>query len=191
MNSTDFSLLANSNLEVDGNKNMELTIGSLNFLVGSSGLTRLSDLAKLDPSASEVKTIAMSRSSVGSSSEVNSPVSYTIVENTREKIEELDETMEKLDIEEIVGQSYPSQKDFITQSGGVSGNIHQLCVIITKAAEENDHADNAAIDAQVDKSRSNSKKENDKIHVSTGEWRIIMSASTTAQRYPPIREGKS
>jgi hypothetical protein len=29
---------------------------------------------------------------------------------------------------------------------------------------------------QVDKPRSNSKKEKDKIHVSTGEWRIIMSA---------------
>jgi hypothetical protein len=66
MNSTTFSLLANSNPEVDGNQEMELTIGSLNFLVGSLGLTRLSDLAKLDPSASEIKTVAMSGSSVGS-----------------------------------------------------------------------------------------------------------------------------
>jgi hypothetical protein len=68
-----------------------------------------------------------------------------------------------------MGQSYLSQKDFITQTGGISGNIHKLCVIITKAAEENDHADNTAIDAQVNKSRSNSKKEKEKIHVSTGE----------------------
>jgi hypothetical protein len=82
--------------------------------------------------------------------------------------------MEKLDIGETVDQSYNSQKDLVTRSGGVSRNIHQLCVIITKAAEENDHADNAEIDAQVDKSRSNSKKEKEKIHVSTGEWRIIM-----------------
>jgi hypothetical protein len=169
MNLMAFLLLANSNLEVNGNKEMELTIGSLNFLVGSSGSTRLSDPAKLDLSASDVKTIAMSGSSVGSSSEVNSPVSYTIAESTGEKIEELDETMEKLDIGETVGQSYPSQKDFITQSGGVSGNIHKLCIIITEAAEENDHADNTVIDAQVDKSRSNSKKEKEKIHVSTGE----------------------
>jgi hypothetical protein len=66
MNSTTFSLLANSNPEVDGNQEMELTIGSLNFLVGSLGSTRLSDLAKLDPSASEIKTVAMSGSSVGS-----------------------------------------------------------------------------------------------------------------------------
>jgi hypothetical protein len=85
MNSMAFSLLANSNLEVDGNQEMELTIGSLNFLVGSSGSTRLSDPAKLDPSASEVNTIAMSGSSVGSSSKVNSPVSYTIAKNIGEK----------------------------------------------------------------------------------------------------------
>jgi hypothetical protein len=85
MNSTAFSLLANSNPEVDGNQEMELTIRSLNFLVGSSGLTRLSDPAKLDLSAIEVKTIAMSGLSVGSSSKVNSPVSYTIAENIGEK----------------------------------------------------------------------------------------------------------
>jgi hypothetical protein len=35
---------------------------------------------------------------VGSSSEVNSPVSYTAAENVGEKIEELDETMENLDL---------------------------------------------------------------------------------------------
>jgi hypothetical protein len=67
---------------------------------------------------------------------------------------------------------------------GVFGNIQQLCVIITEATEENDHADNIAIDAQVDKSRSNSKKEKDKIHVSTGEWRIIMSAINHGTEVP-------
>jgi hypothetical protein len=77
--------------------------------------------------------------------------------------------MEKLNIGETVDQSYPSQKDFITPSGGVSGNIHQLCVIITEAAEDNDPADNAATHVQVNKSRSNSKKEKEKIHISTGE----------------------
>jgi hypothetical protein len=73
---------------------MELTIRSLNFRVGSSGLTRLSDPAKLDPLASEIKTIVISGSSVGSSSEVNSPISFTTAENTGGKIKELDETME-------------------------------------------------------------------------------------------------
>jgi hypothetical protein len=129
---------------------------------------------KLDPSANKVKTVTMSGSSVCSSSEVNSPVSFTTAEDTGEKIKELDKITDKLNIGETVGQLYPSQKDFVTQTGGVSGNIQQLCVIITEAAEENDHADNTAIDTQVDKSRSNSKKEKEKIHVSTGEWRSIM-----------------
>jgi hypothetical protein len=66
-------------------------------------------------------------------------------------------------------KSYGSQRDFTTGSGGVSRNICQLCVIITEAAEENDHADNAEVNAQVDKSRSNGKKEKEKIRVSTGE----------------------
>jgi hypothetical protein len=59
---------------------MNLTIESLNFRIGSLGLIHLLDLAKLDPSASESKTIAMSESLVGSSSEVNSPISFAIVE---------------------------------------------------------------------------------------------------------------
>jgi hypothetical protein len=139
---------------------------------------------KLDPLASKTKTITLSGSSVGSSSEVNSPVSFATTENTGEKIKELDETMKKLNIGETVGQSYPSQKDFITQTGGVFGNIQELCVIITKVAEENDHADNTEIDAQVDKSRSNSKKEKEKFYVSTGEWRIIMSAINHGTEVP-------
>jgi hypothetical protein len=78
-------LLANSNLEDNGNQGMDLTIGNLSFRVGSSGSTRLSDPAKPDPSASKTKTITVSGSSVGSSSEVNSPVSFTTAENTGEK----------------------------------------------------------------------------------------------------------
>jgi hypothetical protein len=139
---------------------------------------------KLDPSVNKVKIVIMFGSSVGSSSEVNSPVSFTTVEDTGEKIEELDKITEILDIGETVGQFYPGQKDFITQTGGVSGNIQQLCVIITEAAEENDHADNTAIDTQVDKSRSNSKKEKEKIHISTGEWRIIMLAINHGTEVP-------
>jgi hypothetical protein len=51
-----------------------------------------------------------------------------------------------------------------------------LCIIITKAAEENNHADNEEVDMQVDKLRNNGKKEKEKVHVSAGEWRMIMSA---------------
>jgi hypothetical protein len=92
--------------------------------------------------------------------------------------------LENLDIGGTVDKSGISQKDFITRSGCVSSNIHQLCVIITEAAEENDHADNAATDTQVEKSRSNSKKEKEKIRVSTGEWRIIMSAINHGTEVP-------
>jgi hypothetical protein len=183
MNLTAFSLLANSSLEVDENQKMELIIRSLSFYVGFLILTRLSDPAKPDPSASKTMAIIMSGSSVGSSSEVNSSVSFAVAENTRGKIEELDKTMEKPDIGETMDQSYISQKDLVTRSGGVSRNIHQLCIII-EAAEENDHVDNTKIDVQVDKSRSNSKKQKEKIHVSTGEWRIIMSAINHGTEVP-------
>jgi hypothetical protein len=122
MNSTAFSLLANSNSEVDENQisfgtvnfqphqsnftpifesmdqDTDLMIGSLNFRVGSLGSIRLSDPAKLGPSASESKTVAVSKSSVGSSSEVNSPVSFATTEIVEGKIAEVDETMENFDL---------------------------------------------------------------------------------------------
>jgi hypothetical protein len=75
MNSMAFLLLANRSIEVDENQETELTIGSLSILIGPSGLSRLSDLTKPDPSASKPKTVVMLESSEGSSSEVNSPVS--------------------------------------------------------------------------------------------------------------------
>jgi hypothetical protein len=112
MNSTTFSLLANNNLKVDGNQisfgtvdfqlhpptltpifaslaqEMDLTIESLNFRVGSLGSIHLSDSTKSDPSASKTTIIAMLESSVGSSSEVNSPVSFATTEEIGGKIEE-------------------------------------------------------------------------------------------------------
>jgi hypothetical protein len=78
-------------------QNMDLTIGSLNFRVGSLGSIRLSDLTKLDPSASEPETVAMSESSEGSSNEVNLPIS--LAEAEERKIAEGDETMENFDLE--------------------------------------------------------------------------------------------
>jgi hypothetical protein len=79
-------------------QDMDLMIGSLNFRVGSLGLIRLSDPAKPNPSIIEAKTIAMSESSVGSSSEANSSVSFATTEIAGEKIAEVDETMENLDL---------------------------------------------------------------------------------------------
>jgi hypothetical protein len=121
MNSMAFLLLANSNMEVDEiqipfgtadfqphqssftqifesmDQDMDLTIGSLNFRVGSLGSIRHLDPVKPGPSASETKTVAMSESSEGSSSEVNSPVSFA--ETEEGKIAGGDETIENFDLE--------------------------------------------------------------------------------------------
>jgi hypothetical protein len=99
MNSTAFSLSANNKPQVNViqipfetvdfqphqssfaqvfesmDQDMDFTIGSVNFRVGSLGSVRLLDPTKPGPSASEPETVAMSESSEGSSSEVNSPVS--------------------------------------------------------------------------------------------------------------------
>jgi hypothetical protein len=66
-------------------------------------------------------------------------------------------------------KSHDSQRDFATGSNGISRSIHQLCVIITEATEENDHTDNGVVNMQVDKLRSNGKKEKEKIYISAGE----------------------
>jgi hypothetical protein len=123
INSTAFLLLANTNPEVDENQisfgtinfqphqlnfmpifesmdqDMDLTIRSLNFRIRSLGSIRLSDPAKSGPSASESKIVAMSESSEGSSSEVNSPVSFAKTETEEREIAEGDETMENFDLE--------------------------------------------------------------------------------------------
>jgi hypothetical protein len=66
-------------------QDMDLTIGSLNFRVRSQGSIRLSDPAKPGPLASEPKTVAMSKSSKGSSSEVNSLVSLAEIEEGKNR----------------------------------------------------------------------------------------------------------
>jgi hypothetical protein len=106
MNSAAFSLLANINPEVEeiqipfgtvdfqphqssftqAFESMDQDmIGSLNFRVGSLGSIRLSDPAKPGPLASEPKTVAMSESSEGSSSEVDSPVSFIETEEGKNR----------------------------------------------------------------------------------------------------------
>jgi hypothetical protein len=79
-------------------------------------------------------------------------------------------------MEEVVDKTHDSSRDFAFESIGISRSIHQLCVIITEVAEGDNHEGNEEVDLQVNKLRSNSKKEKEKIHVSTGEWRIIMLA---------------
>jgi hypothetical protein len=82
---------------------MELMIGSLNFRVGFLGSICLSDPSKSDPSVGKTATMAISESSVGSSSKVNSTVSFTMMENMEDKIKELNETVENLDLGEQSG----------------------------------------------------------------------------------------
>jgi hypothetical protein len=128
MNSTTFSLLANSSPEVDENQKMELTIGSLSFYVGPSGSTCLSDPAKSGPSINKTEIITKSGSSVGSSSEANSSVSPAATENLHEKLEEFDETRGEPGVEVTMDKSHDSSMDFARRSSGVSRSIHQLCV---------------------------------------------------------------
>jgi hypothetical protein len=97
MDSTAFSLLASNSSEVDGNQETELTIGSFSILIGPSGSSRLSDPTKQDqdPSANEPDTEETLKSSEGSSSEVNSPVSLE-----KAPITEGDKIQENFDSEE-------------------------------------------------------------------------------------------
>jgi hypothetical protein len=60
-------------------------------------------------------------------------------------------------------------KDLVVGGSGISKSVHQLCAIITKAEEENDHEGNKEVDRQVDKAKEPNRKEKEKIHVSTGE----------------------
>jgi hypothetical protein len=62
--------------------------------------------------------------------------------------------------------------------------VHQLCVIITEAEEENNNEWSKGVDKQVDKAKERNKKEKEKVHVSAGEWRIIMSAVNHGTEVP-------
>jgi hypothetical protein len=78
----------------------DLTFGSLNFHVSSSGSIHLLDLIKSDLSARKTAIVAMSKLSLGSSCKVNSPVSFATTENIEDTIEELDEIMGNLNLGE-------------------------------------------------------------------------------------------
>jgi hypothetical protein len=178
MNLAAFSLLANSSSELDGSQEMELTIGSFSIFVGPSGSSRLSDPTKQDPSASEPETVAMMGYSEGSSSEVNSPVSLE-----KAPIAEGDKIGEIFDSEERACQTHNSARDFAIRSSGVS-KVHQLCIIITEAEEENNNEGSKKVDRQVDKVKEHNKNEKEKVHVSAGEWRMIKSAINHGTEVP-------
>jgi hypothetical protein len=221
MNSMAFLLSANSNPKVDRNQisfgtidfqphpatltlifasldqEMDLTFGSLNFCISSLGSIHLSDPTKVDPSAEKSVSAAMSDSLVGSSSEVNSPVSFTLTKTTECTTEELNKIMENLDLEETSDHSDKGSiqnfgksitADFTTRNGGVSdndestwrseekyiNNVHQVCVKITEAAEDNRGKNNLVINAQGGNPGNDHRKKKEKVYVSAGEWRTIM-----------------
>jgi hypothetical protein len=62
-----------------------------------------------------------------------------------------------------------STRDFAAESSGVSKKVHQLCVIITEAEEENNNKGSKGVDKQVDKPKEHNKKEKEKFHISAGE----------------------
>jgi hypothetical protein len=213
INSTAFLLSANSNSKVDGNlisfgiidfqphpptltpvfasldQEMELTIGSLNFHVGSLGSIRLSDPTKSDMSAGTSATMAISESSVGFSSEANSPVSF-VTTSIEDKVKELSEIMGNLDLGEAMDRSDLDQEDFTTRSSGVSSNVHQVCIIITEAAEENDDIDNIVVNTQDNNSRSNSGKEKEKYMSLPESGELSCQQSIMSRRYQQTREEK-
>jgi hypothetical protein len=119
-----FSLLANSSPEVDENKKMELTFGSLSFYIGPSGSICLLNLAKSGPSTRKTEIIAKSGSSIGSSSEANSPVSLTATENLQGKLEEPDKIRRKFIAEAATDKPCDKSRDFASGSSGISRSIH-------------------------------------------------------------------
>jgi hypothetical protein len=178
MNLMAFLLLANSSSELNGSQEMELTIGSLSIFVGPLGSSRLSDSMKPDLSASKPEIEVMLESSEGSSSEVNSPVSLE-----KAPIAEGDKIQENFNSEERVCQTHNSARDFAIGNSGIS-KVHQLCVIITEAEEENNNEGSKKVDRQVDKIKEHNKKDKEKVHISAGKWRMIKSAINHGTEVP-------
>jgi hypothetical protein len=228
MNLMNFLLLANSSTKVNENQisfgtvdfqphppnftpifesldqDTDQMIGSLNFHVESLGLILLSD--PLDPSASEVKTIAMSESSVGSSSEANSPASFATTKIAGEKIAELDETMENLDLGDqledlMICHDDASDKSTDTWKTGLElheddetifssfdnkfDNPYQVLAIAGDNSEEFNENNNPVLNpANVNRGANHlaegetadSLASREKVRLSAEEWKIIKTA---------------
>jgi hypothetical protein len=187
-------------------QDMDLTIESLNFRVGSLGSIRLSDPAKSDPSASKDKTVAMSESSVGSSSEANSPVSFATTEIAEGKITEVDENMENFDLGDqledlMICHDDTSDKSTDTWKTGLElhedddsifssfnnkfDNRYQVLAIVGGNSEELDENNNPVLNpANVNRGANHlaegetadSLASREKVRLSVEEWRIIKIA---------------
>jgi hypothetical protein len=230
MNLLAFSLPANSNSKVNENQisfgtvdfqphpptltpvfaildqEMDLTIGSLNFLIGSLGSIRLSDPSKSDPSVGKIVTMAMSESSIGSSSKVNSPVSFTTMENMEDKIKELDKNMENLDLGEQSGdfmiccgsildkstdtwktglELHEDDQTILSSCSSKFDNQYQILAIIGDNSEEFDDNNNLVLNPANVTRGANRLAEGDiaeslttraKIRLTTDEWNTLKAA---------------
>jgi hypothetical protein len=199
MNSTAFSLLANSSPEVDGSQEVELTIGSLSIFIGLSGSSRLSDSTKQDqdPSAQEPETTVVMEYSESSSSEVNSPVS--LEEAQKGKIAEGDEEKENLDVEiqldNISNNSTDTWKTGLELSedsnsifSSFNSNIRKQCqvlAIVGDNSEEFDENNNPVINPADINRGANHLAEGqtvetlaarEKIRLSVDKWKTIREA---------------
>jgi hypothetical protein len=212
MNSTAFSLLANSSAEVDKNQEMELTIGSLSILIRPSGSSRLSDPTKQDSSASEPEIVAMMEYFEGSSSEVNSSVSLGEVQ--KGKIAEGDEAMENFDVgvqledlmiclDDISDKSTDTWKTGLELSedgdsilSSFNSNIGKQCqvlAIVGDNSEEFNENNNPVLNpANIDRGSNHlaegqtteSLTTREKIRLSADEWRVIREAVENSTPIP-------
>jgi hypothetical protein len=187
-------------------QDMDLTIGSLNFRIGSLGSICLSDPAKLGPSASKYKIETMSESSEGSSSKVNSPVSFTEIETEEREIVEGDETMENFNLEVqlkdlMICHDDTSDKSIDTWNTGLElhedassifsnfnskfDNRYQVLTIIGDNSEELDENNNPLLNpANVNRGANylaegetaDSLANRKKVRLSVDEWRTIKTA---------------
>jgi hypothetical protein len=223
MNSKAFSLLTNNSSEVDENQisfgtvdfqphpsnftpifesmdqDMDLTIRSLNFLVGLLGSIRLSDPAKPDPSAIEDKAVAMSESSMGSSSEANSPVSFATTEMAEgnmenfdlgDQLEDLmichDDTSDKSTHTWKTGLELHEDDDSIFSSfNSKFDNRYQVLAIVGDNSEEFNENNNPVLNpANINRGANHlaegetadSLASREKVRLSVKEWRIIKIA---------------
>jgi hypothetical protein len=204
MNSTAFSLLANSSTRLDESQEVELTIGSLSIFIGPSGSTRLSDPVKPDLSASEPETVAMMEYSEGSSSEVNSLVSLGEVQER--EIAEGDETMENFDLgvqleDLMICHDDISDKSTDTWKTGLElsedddsifssfnnkiGKQCQVLAIVGDNSEEFDENNNPVLNLAnigrganhlAEGQTADSLATRKKIQLSVDEWRVIRTA---------------
>jgi hypothetical protein len=93
----------------------DLTIESLNFCTRSQGSVHLSDSSYSSPLADKTTTGTTSKSSAGSSSEANSPVSIKPTESEGNLTDLLDEILYK--------PSFKDVSDLPRQNSGLDDNI--------------------------------------------------------------------